>query len=122
MTNKAIHKDTGKPRLSLIDPLFIRAMGQALTIPVVSGKYPPHNWRDGIEVSRLMDSALRHINAFLDGVDNDEETGESHLAHSACNLMFALRMLKDRPELDDRYKPVAPRSTADTSLESAYEY
>lgn len=107
MTTKATHKDTGKPQLSLIDPLFIREVGRALTIPTVSGKYPPNNWRDGIEISRLLNSTLRHVNDFNDGVDNDVETGVSHLAHAACNLMFALRMMKDRPDLDDRYKGTA---------------
>lgn len=105
MAEKASHKDDGKPQLSLIDPLFIREVGKALTIPTASGKYSPHNWRDGIEVSRLLNSTMRHVNDFNDGIDNDEETGVSHLAHAACNLMFALRMLKDRPDLDDRYKP-----------------
>jgi len=105
---RAIHKDDGKPHLSLIDPLFLREVGKALTIPTVSGKYAPHNWRNGIEVSRLLNSTLRHINDFNDGVDNDVETGVSHLAHAACNLMFALRMMKDRPDLDDRYRAAAP--------------
>jgi hypothetical protein len=104
---RAVHKDDGKPQLSLIDPLFLNEVGKALTIPTVSGKYAPHNWRNGIEVSRLLNSTMRHINEFNDGVDNDVESGVSHLAHAACNLMFALRMLKDRPDLDDRYRAVA---------------
>ena len=101
---RGIHKDDGKPHLSLIDPLFMREVARALTIPTVSGKYAPHNWRNGIEVSRLLNSTMRHVNEFNDGVDTDPETGVSHLAHAACNLMFALRMMKDRPDLDDRYK------------------
>ena len=104
MTDRGIHKDDGKPHLSLIDPLFIREVARALTLPTLSGKYAPHNWRNGIEVSRLLNSTMRHVNEFNDGEDTDPETGVSHLAHAACNLMFALRMMKDRPDLDDRYK------------------
>lgn len=62
-----------------------------------------HNWRNGLSSSRVLDAALRHIASFNDGEDVDPESGVSHLAHAACNLMFALRMLKDRPDLDDRY-------------------
>lgn len=113
---RAVHKDDDKPQLSLIDPLFIREVGRALTIPTVSGKYAPHNWRNGIEVSRLLNSTLRHVNDFNDGVDNDVETGVSHLAHAACNLMFALRMMQDRPDLDDRYK-----SGEQDALEAGYQ-
>jgi hypothetical protein len=100
---KASHKDDGKPQLSLIDPLFINACAKVLTQATAGGKYAPHNWRNGIEVSRLLNSCLRHVNEFADGTDIDPESGEPHIVHAACNLMFILRMLKDRPELDDRY-------------------
>ena len=102
-TKRASHKDDGKPQMSLIDPLFIKACASVLTKATAGGKYTPHNWRNGIEVSRLLNSCLRHINEFADGTDIDPESGEPHIVHAACNLMFILRMLKDRPELDDRY-------------------
>ncbi len=98
--------DSGKPRMSLLDPLFLTTVAQVLTFGVK--KYEAHNWRGGLEVSRLMDAAMRHLNAFNDGEDLDPESGISHLGHAACNLMFALRMLKDRPDLDDRYKKPEP--------------
>jgi len=94
--------DAGKPRMSLIDPLFLTALAEVLTFG--ANKYAAHNWRKGIEVSRLMDAAMRHINSFNDGQDLDPESGKSHLGHAGCCLMFALRMAQDE-EMDDRYKP-----------------
>ena len=42
--------------------------------------------------------------AFLRGEDKDPETGESHLYHASCCLMFAANMVETRPDMDDRYK------------------
>jgi hypothetical protein len=89
--------------MSLLDPLFLTTVSQVLTFG--AQKYAAHNWRKGLEVSRLLDAALRHLNAFNDGQDLDPESGISHLGHASCCLMFAMRMVQDRPELDDRYKP-----------------
>ncbi len=108
---RAVHKDSGKPQMSLLDPLFLNACATVLTQATVGGKYAPHNWRNGIEVSRLLNSCLRHINEFADCRDIDPESGQPHIAHAACNLMFILRMLKDRPELDDRYVADSPQKS-----------
>ena len=94
--------DDGKPRMSLIDPFFLTAVAQVLTFGAT--KYDAHNWRGGIAVSRLLDAALRHINAFNDGQDNDPESGLPHMAHAACCLMFINNMVATHPHLDDRYK------------------
>jgi hypothetical protein len=68
-------------------------------------KYAAHNWRKGIVYSRLFDALQRHLWAWWSGEEIDPESGESHLDHAACCLMF-LRELSLRPELDDRYKTV----------------
>ena len=66
-------------------------------------KYGKANWAQGIEVSRLIAASLRHIYKFNAGEDLDPESSTNHLANAACNLMFAIWMLKNRPELDDRW-------------------
>lgn len=53
-------------------------------------KYGRDNWRKGIEWSRVVDAALRHIGAFYDGERIDPESGLSHLAHAGCNVLFFL--------------------------------
>jgi hypothetical protein len=98
--------DGGKPPLALLPTLALEAVGRVLAFG--AKKYQAHNWRGGIQYSRLAGATLRHVFAFLRGEDKDPETGESHLAHAACCVLFALEFVEEgRPELDDRHKPTA---------------
>lgn len=69
-------------------------------------KYGTFNFLAGQKVSNCLDSLHRHLDAFIDPSqdDNDPESGASHLAHCAWNALVALYMIKTRPDLDDRYK------------------
>lgn len=55
-------------------------------------KYARDNWRKGggLTQCRVIAAALRHIAAYREGEELDPETGLSHLAHAACELLFAL--------------------------------
>ena len=64
-----------------------------------------NNYRKGMEVTRNLSCALRHIQKYLEGVDVDEESGRPHLAHAACRILFTLQNIADKTEIDDRYKP-----------------
>lgn len=97
-----VKHDSDKPRMSLLDRHALEEIARVMGFG--AKKYAAHNWRKGLEMSRLLDAALRHINAYNDGEDKDPESGLSHLAHAGCCVMFALRMEKDRPDLDDRFK------------------
>jgi len=94
--------DSGKPPLDLLDRYALEQIAYALRYGAT--KYNRHNWRDGISQSRLIAAALRHILAHNDGETSDQESGCQHLAHAACCIMFAINMLKTRPDLDDRPK------------------
>jgi hypothetical protein len=94
--------DTGKPPLELVDPEFIEGVGRVLGFG--AKKYSAHNWRGGFAFSRAIGAALRHTGAFNRGEDNDPESGECHLFHAACCLMFLSWFHKHRPDLDDRFK------------------
>lgn len=109
---KAIEQPTGvkfdgeKPPLALLPTRALEAVGRVLAFG--AKKYQAHNWRGGIQYSRLAGAMLRHVFAFLRGEDKDPETGESHLAHAACCVLFALEFVEEgRTELDDRHKPMA---------------
>lgn len=97
--------DTGKkPILSLIPKSLLWEVGRVLSFG--ASKYAAHNWRKGINQSRLISAALRHITAFNEGEELDPESGLSHLAHAICCLSFALeQQLKPETykEFDDRY-------------------
>lgn len=97
-----IKHDSEKPDLSLFSRVWLLGVGAVLTFG--KRKYAAHNWRKGIEISRLISAALRHILAFNAGEDLDPETGLSHLDHASCCIMFARELIETRPDLDDRYK------------------
>ena len=99
--SEGIKHDAEKVRLDLLSPLWLTGVGQVLTFG--ARKYAAHNWRKGIERSRLLGACLRHVLAYLNGEDNDPETGLSHLFHASCCLMFASELHETRPDLDDRY-------------------
>ena len=94
--------DNGKPPLSIIP-----REGLELTAKVFkfgADKYGRDNYRLGMEWSRLVDAAMRHLVAFYDGEDLDPESGLSHLGHALCCLnMLALYEAKKRGT-DDRPK------------------
>lgn len=94
--------DTGKSRVDLLDTEFLEQIGKVLAFG--AGKYDEHNWRRGIAVSRNLAAALRHTFAALRGEDTDPESGLPHLAHAACDLMFAWWTIKHRPKFDDRWR------------------
>ena len=70
-----------------------------------ANKYAAHNWRKGMSWSRLVGSALRHLEAYGRGEIADPETGYSHLGHLGCNLMFLITYQREGLGTDDRYKP-----------------
>jgi hypothetical protein len=73
---------SGKGRFDLLPPQVLRA----LAIHYEKGciKYGERNWEKGIPISRYIDSAIRHIFQFLDGMDD-----ENHLVASLWNLASA---------------------------------
>lgn len=95
-----IKHDQQKPRMDLLDRHAIEQLAAVLTFG--AKKYAAHNWRNGIEYSRLVSAAQRHLLAFNDGETLDPESGLPHIAHAMCNCMFLLG-LSNKPELDDRY-------------------
>lgn len=60
-----------------------------------------NNWRLGLKWSDVMESAMRHIEAYKRGEDFDE-LGTYHLSNAVWNLMTILEYYHIHPELDDR--------------------
>lgn len=99
---QGIKHDQSKEPLSLLSRTWL--LGVARVMAFGAKKYAAHNWRGGIERSRLISAALRHILAYNEGEDSDLETGLSHLDHASCCLMFARETHETHPQLDDRHK------------------
>lgn len=81
--------DGGKPILGAIPPNAELAIGRVLEFG--ARKYSRDNWRQVDDLqTRYMDAALRHLNAVRRGEALDGESGEHHLAHAACCVLFML--------------------------------
>ena len=94
--------DSDKPRFSLIPQGTLQPVVRVLEFG--AKKYSENNWRNVENArTRYFDAAHRHIDAYWHGEKKDVETGESHLAHAICCLMFLLAMESDKklPEICD---------------------
>lgn len=99
--NKGKKFDTGKPPMDLIPYDALQEVAKVLDFG--AKKYAPGNWANGIELSRLIAATERHVGEFKEGRDLDAETGLSHLSHAACEILFAIWMMKHRPDMDNRW-------------------
>ena len=65
-------------------------------------KYNDHNWRKGFHWSRCIGSLMRHLNAFNNGEDIDEDSGALHLSQVAWNAITLLWFQLYQKGTDDR--------------------
>ena len=95
-------KNNGKHKWSLVSYKALEPMVDVLMFG--EQKYSAHNWKKGLKYTETIESMQRHMNAFLDGEDNDPESGLPHIGHILCNAQFLSYMYQFRKDLDDRYK------------------
>ena len=96
--------DNDKPKIHLVPPEAI--IEAAKVFGFGAEKYGVNNWRiDGDSTSwiRTYSSVQRHLNAWHGGEDIDPESGMSHLAHAATQIMILMTHAIEHPEVDDRY-------------------
>lgn len=87
-TDQSAKADKGKLELSLVNPQLVKAVAEVRMYG--TEKYgDSENWRK-VEPKRYVDALYRHLLAYIEGNEVDEESGLSHLAHMACNLSFLL--------------------------------
>lgn len=94
--------DDNKPRITLNPGASM--IGQAYGMTIGAEKYSAHNWTEGMDVSRLLDAAMRHIMMFSMGEDLDPETMMNHLWHAMDSVSMAHDTLLLHPDRDDRKK------------------
>lgn len=90
--------DKGKLELSLVNPQLVKAVAEVRMYG--TEKYgDSENWRK-VEPKRYVDALYRHLLAYIEGNEVDEESGLSHLSHMACNISFLLdkEYLKEHEE------------------------
>ena len=81
--------DAQKPRWSLLPGGTLAKVIAVLEYGAV--KYQVDNWQHVPEPDRrYYDAAMRHIQAWLYGEQNDPESGQPHLAHAVASLLFLM--------------------------------
>lgn len=87
--------DAGKPKMSLIPhEELIRVLDRYRT---GADRFGANNWKNGMKLTELYDSAQRHLTSWFMG-----DTTEDHAAAAVWNIMGAMWMEKNKPEMDDR--------------------
>jgi len=91
-----------KPPLHLIPPAA--EIAEAVVMGLGAKKYGgPYNWRTShVRATVYVAAAKRHIAQWLDGQDDDAESGVSHLAHARACLGILLDVLATGHLVDDR--------------------
>lgn len=84
----------GKGRCDLLPPNALLRLAQHFEEGAL--KYSDRNWEKGIPCSSFLDSALRHIFKYMDGM-NDED----HLIAAVWNLICLVETEMKRPEMQD---------------------
>jgi hypothetical protein len=101
-TAKALTHDEGKDPLATLPWAAVRAMSKVQAYGHT--KYKDfYNYRKGLELTRNLSCAIRHIADFIEGEDLDPESQQNHLAHAMCRLAFVLQNIHDGAFIDDRY-------------------
>ena len=101
-TQPAKRADGGKARWDLIPFDALDEIVQVFTFG--AAKYGDFNWQKGMSWSRCFGSTMRHLSKWWQGEDKDPESGLSHLAHAATNIIFLMYYSKRSKlqEFDDR--------------------
>lgn len=92
--------DAEKLRFDLIAPEFLEELSKVITFG--AQKYSARNWENGMRWGRVFGALMRHLWAWWGGEAKDPETGFSHLAHAAANIMFLVTYERREVGDDDR--------------------
>jgi hypothetical protein len=96
--------DNGKSPISLIPPECIEEIAHVFGYG--AKKYGENNWRldlNNTSFSRTYSSIQRHLNAFWKGENVDPESGMTHLAHAATQIMILMIQNTHGKNMDDRW-------------------
>ena len=66
-------------------------------------KYSANNWKQGLKYTEILESMQRHMNAFIEGEDDDPDSKLNHVGHILCNAMFLSYMFLFKKDMDDRH-------------------
>lgn len=93
-----------KAPLRYVPPALMLAASRAMENGAI--KYGPFNWREQpVEVVTYIEAVLRHLFAYLDGQENAEDSGLSHLDHAIAGLGIVVDARAYGSLIDNRFHP-----------------
>lgn len=93
--------DGGKPRLDLLPVVPLEMVARVFEHG--AARYGERDWERGMRYSRMYSAALRHLFAFWEGQNADEESLMFHVAHAAaCCLCLCQYLHEGDKRWDDR--------------------
>lgn len=105
MSQKGVKHDSGKPPLSILTKESLIAEARAFEFG--AQKYGRDNYKLGMEWTRVVDAALRHLTAWNSGEDLDPESLYSHLWHAKACIAMLVYFEARQVGVDDRATDVA---------------
>lgn len=113
MSDKMMRDNKSKIELSyMLD--FPYAMGDLCAVMMFGAdKYERNNWKKGGSIVQMENSLLRHVMAFHNGQDYDDESGIHHLAHAMFNAAGIIEHQASGNVEDDRYASIKAESFLD---------
>lgn len=91
------NNDAGKPKMSLMPHNELMRVLERYRAG--AEKFGAHNWKNGMQLSELYDSAQRHLTSWY-----MQDQSEDHAAAAVWNILCAMWMEQNKPEMDDRQK------------------
>ena len=86
MSKRALRYNKGKVKWSLVHWKSLEPLVRVLEFG--ASKYGAYNWQKKMNKKEILESAMRHLTAMMDGEVFDEESKLPHAGHLLCNVMF----------------------------------
>lgn len=90
----AVRDTGGKGRMDLLPMCALLRVSKHMENTLAH--YPERNWEKGLPMHSMIDSALRHLVKYMDGMAD-----EDHLCAAATNLLMAMWTEEKMPNMQD---------------------